>query len=148
PNTSCTRSVTSRAGADVGSVTVIGPATLVTGVLSSDADGVSVIGPKCRRDRPPWPDEAMTSTRTAIPSQTGQWRRLRLQSVRAVTTMAAPSTTSTEASTVSSDRLTTPDAEPNQARPTRTSSRLISVEPSRRWRTGGGGGGAGLATGG
>src|SRR5581483_277576 len=105
---------------------------------------------------------ASNTTSIPAPSQTGQLWRDRLQSVRAVTTMPAPRITNETARAASSETLKTWVSENSQARPIRTSSRLISVEPSWRWRTGcglgragfggrggaGGGGGGGVGGGG
>ena len=73
------------------------------------------------------------------PSHTGQERRLRLQSVRPVTTRAAPSSISPMATTASIDTCRTPVAPISQATPKRTARRPTTVVASQRCRTGGSG---------
>ena len=72
-----------------------------------------------------------------MPSHTGQERRLRLQSVRPVTTSEAPSSMRPMATTASIDTCRTLVAPISQATPNSTARRPATVDASQRCRTGG-----------
>src|SRR4051794_11817405 len=67
----------------------------------------------------------------------GQARRLRAQSVRAVSTMAPPTAMRARATTASTDMLTTSMRDASQARPNSRARPPMRVEPSFLWRRGG-----------
>ena len=91
-------------------------------------------------ERAPSPNVLDVAIRTTIrptPSHTGQERRLRLQSVRPVTTREAPSSISPTATTASIETCRIPVAPISQATPKSTASMPATVVASHRCRTGG-----------